>query len=92
MPLYRYNPCTNTECTREKLPFELRKLMSQYKDPGECPACGELCERIPNDFSRHAKCVGPGWMGTTGSYATDPRQINKDIDTRIASKNSSKEN
>lgn len=84
MPAYKYR-CENPSCEVDT--FKLRKLMSQYKDPGECPSCGAFCARLPTDLCTNLKCVGAGWVSTTGSYATDPRQVNLDVDSRINRKN-----
>lgn len=84
MPTYNYK-CRNENCEVDI--YKQRKSMREYKEPAHCPSCNELNERLNNDFCKNFKLVGGGWFATSGSYATDVRQVSLDVQNRIHRKN-----
>lgn len=61
MATYNYAPCANESCERPKEPFQFKRPMSEYQDPAPCPSCGEMCERVSNDFCQNFQLKGHGW-------------------------------
>lgn len=60
MPLYQYEPCNNPSCS-QKEPFKAKNSMDNHKDPMPCPSCGQMCNRLSNDFCQNFQLKGFGW-------------------------------
>ena len=63
MPIYEYH-CSHCEDN-----FELIRPISQAKANGECPQCGQLCERIHSVFSTRATDNTGFWTSVPGTRA-----------------------